>query len=322
MARFRILAIAVLAVVAVVAGIVAIAFGSGDDSPAPAVAASPTALPTPTDVTAGVDAGAAVAVWVGRLSQDGVARSYLVLAPTTVSPATPLVVGLHGRGTTPGAEATREGLVQYVARGEAVLVYPVGYEQAWNSDDDCCGGAATRGLDDVAFVGMVVDAVRERYRLTGPNELVGFDNGGRLAFAAVCRDVSRYAAIAVVGAGPAAGNCPQAEQPVPLFAGVSLDDPLLPTPADPQAASAVLTGLESGWTARNGCLGTPTVSAGGAATVRTWTACEANAVVETVAWRAVGHVWPTRDEVGSPDAGDLVWSFLSGVRQRTALAAG
>lgn len=322
MARFRILAIGVLAIVALVAGGVAIALGSGDDSSKPAVAASPTGLATPTDVAAGVDAGAGVAVSVGRLDQDGTARSYLVLAPTTVDPATPLLVALHDRAATPGDEATRDELVPFVAAGQAVLVYPVGYDQTWNADDGCCGAAVTEGLDDVAFVGMVADAVRSRFGLTGPTDLIGYSNGGRLAYAIACRDTSRYTAIVTVSAAPTTPDCAQAEVPVPLFAGVVLDDPELPTPEDPLTAPTALADLEQQWTARNACVGDADAVTAGTATVRTWTACGEGTIVETVAWRTGGHSWPDVDTVGSPDAADLVWSFLSGVHQRAALAAG
>lgn len=317
MSRFQLVAVAVLAVVALVAGAVAVALGSsGSSTPAAAASPTPTALNTPTDVTADVPAGAGVAVSVGRLEQNGIARSYLVLAPTTVTPTTPLVVGLHGRNATPGEEAARDQLVPYVTAGQAILVYPVGYQQAWNNDDGCCGLAVAEELDDVAFVGMVVDAVRQRYALTGPTDLVGFSNGGRLAYAIACRDASRYAAIATVAASPTTPNCPQASLPVPLFAGVVLDDVELPTHDDPQPVPTVLADLEQTWTDRDGCVGSPTEASAGEADVRTWTACEAGTVVETVAWRAGGHIWPQRQDVGSPDAADLVWSFLSGVHQR------
>lgn len=321
MGRFRIIAVAVLAVVAVVAGIVALALGSGGDSTTPTVAASPTGLATPTDVAAGVVAGAGVAVSVGRLDQNGTARSYLVLAPTTVDPTTPLIVALHDRATTPGAEAARDELVPYVAAGQAVLVHPVGVDQNWNSDDGCCGAAVIEGLDDVAFVGMVADAVRGRFGLTGPTDLIGYSNGGRLAYAIACRDTSRYAAVVTVSAAPTTPACGQAEVPVPVFAGVVLDDPELPTPEAPQAASTVLADIEQQWTDRNQCVGEADDVTAGAATVRTWTACGDGTIVETVAWRTGGHRWPDAGG-GSPGAADLVWSFLAGVHQRAALAAG
>lgn len=321
-ARFRVVAIIALAVVALVAGAVALALGASGSSSSPSAGAGPTALDTPTDVTAGVQAGAGVAVSVGRLEQDGVARSYLVLAPTTVARTTPLIIGLHGRNATPGEEAMRDGLVPYVAAGQAVLVYPVGYEQAWNNDDGCCGLAVAKNLDDVAFAGMVVDAVRARFALTGPNWLLGYSNGGRLAYAIACRDVSRYAAIATIGASPTTPDCPQAGVPVPLLAGVFADDTELPTHEDPQPVAKVLADLETTWTDRDECVGGPTQASAGQTTVRTWTACAKGTVVETVTWAKGGHIWPEQQYVGSPDGADLVWSFLSGVQQRAQLAAG
>jgi polyhydroxybutyrate depolymerase len=319
--RVRLIAIAVLAFVAAAAGLVAVGL-SGSAGNAAAPSAEPSALSTPTDVTAGVQAGAGVSTWVGRLEQKGFQRSYLVLAPTTVDPATPLVIALHGRNATPGLEAARDELVPYVAAGQAVLVYPVGYEQAWNNDDGCCGLAVAYGLDDVAFVGMVVDAVRARYGLSGPTDLVGFSNGGRFAYDIACRDVSRYDAIVTVSAAPTTPDCPQADVPIPLFASVILDDVELPTHEDPEPAAQVLADLQDEWTARNGCVGGPDVATAGQATVRTWTACSGGSILETVAWRNGGHDWLDAGQVGSPDTTDLVWSFLSGVHARAALTAG
>ncbi|MHA3701301.1 alpha/beta hydrolase family esterase [Jatrophihabitans sp. YIM 134969] len=323
MGRLRIIAIAVLAVVAVVAGGVALALGaSGAGGDRPSAAPFPTPTTTPTDVTAGVVVPAGVAVSVGRLDQDGVPRTYLILAPTTVEPSTPLIIGLHGRNATPGEESLRDGLIPYVASGDAVLVYPVGYEQAWNNDDGCCGLAVAKGLDDVAFVGMVDDAVRDQFGLTGPNYLLGYSNGGRLAYAIACRDTARYAAIATIGATPTTPECPDADVPVPLFAGVFGDDTELPTHEDPQPVATVLADLEQTWTARNQCVGSPSVARAGETTVRTWTSCTAGTVLETAVWARGGHIWPEARYVGRPDGADLVWSFFAGVASRAALAAG
>ena len=84
----------------------------------------------------------------------------------------------------------------------------------------------------------------------------------------------------------------------------------------------VLADLETTWTDRDGCIGQPTEASAGQATVRTWTACTAGTVVETVTWATGGHIWPEKQYVGSPDGADLVWSFLSGVRQRARSAGG
>lgn len=314
----RLLAVLALAAVAVVSGFVALALGGAGGAPV----GVPTDLGTPTDVTAGLDVGPGVSVWVGRLEQGGYERSYLVVAPTTVDPATPLVVGLHGRNAPPGDEAERDELLPEVSAGRAVLVYPVGYNQAWNVDDGCCGLAVAEGLDDVAFVGRVVDAVRARYGLTGPDYLVGYSNGGRLAYDIACRDASRFAAIATIGASPTTPDCPQAAVPVPLFAGVILDDHELPTDEHPRPAAAVLADLEDQWTARDGCRGAPTVAHAGQATVRTWTDCAPGMVVETATWPRGGHIWPQEVDVGHPDGADLVWSFLDGVHQRALLGGG
>lgn len=314
--RLRLLAIVALAVVALVAGTVALALGAGDAGSGSDSTPTPVALDTPTDVAAGVVPTAGVAVTVGRLEQKGTPRSYLVVAPTTVAPSTPLVVALHGRNATPGDELSRDQLLPFVAAGQAVLVYPVGYQQAWNNNDGCCGLAVAAGLDDVGFVGMVTDAVRAQFALTGPTDLVGFSNGGRLAYDIACRDVTRYDAVATVAAVPTTPTCPQADLPVPLFAGITLDDTELPTHEAPKAPAAVLAGLEATWVRRDHCVGDPTVAVAGRATVHTWAACADGAVLETAAWASGGHIWPQEVDVGAPDATDLLWSFLSGVHQR------
>ncbi|MGH9077878.1 MAG: alpha/beta hydrolase family esterase, partial [Acidimicrobiales bacterium] len=147
------------------------------------------------------------------ISVGGMDRSYLLVEPAPL-PRTPVpvIVVLHGLAASPQFEEARTDFMPIV--GPAVLVYPFGYQMSWNAGT-CCGAAKDAGVNDVAFISGVVDKVLSDHPTSTEASqvfLVGYSNGGKMAWQMACQDPSQFAAIGVFGAVPAA-NCPT-RQPV------------------------------------------------------------------------------------------------------------
>jgi polyhydroxybutyrate depolymerase len=268
-----------------------------------------TAPPQPRPLPAGVR-GTSVA-----LSFQGLSRSYYVVAPAThpAGEALPLVVVLHGRGVSPQVEKDRTGFVPLVARRQAVLVFPAGVGTSWNGGA-CCGPAQARGIDDIDFVNEVVSHVvadepvdpRRVY-------LVGYSNGGRLAFRMACQGATgRFAAVAVVAAAPTA-PCPPGPA-TSLLALVAGGDPnVVYGSGKPLVVNGFtepsLTAAMASWRERDGCPGTPAKEVRGTLTVLSATGCAAGTRVALGLYAHGGHPWPAGSS-GTPSANDEVWSFF------------
>ncbi|MGH3779402.1 MAG: alpha/beta hydrolase family esterase, partial [Pseudonocardiaceae bacterium] len=133
----------------------------------------------------------------------GTQRRYLVVAPADQHTALPLLVILHGRAITVQQEEIRTDFLPLARLGKAVLVYPVGYGQSWNSGGGCCGDAGTAHVDDSAFLAAVSGDVASHFPIDGSRVyLVGYSNGARMVFAEVCAHPSLFAAFAVYGGVP------------------------------------------------------------------------------------------------------------------------
>lgn len=135
-----------------------------------------------------------------QLSSGGQDRTYLVHVPAGLSGAAPLVLMLHG-GYGTGAQAERSyGWDALADQDHFVVAYPDGLDRAWNSGGGCCGKAARRDVDDVAFLTAVVADVEARVPVDPARVYAaGMSNGAMMAYRLAC-DSDVFAAI---GPGPA-----------------------------------------------------------------------------------------------------------------------
>ena len=273
--------------------------GCATDLPFRPVSASAANLPT--------HAGTAPAPVPGPvphlLRVDGTTRAYLSYVPRRVPHRLPLLVVLHGRGQTPGEMVAQSGLIGLVGLGRAVLIAPAGIGRSWNAGEGCCGVAGIHKPADVALV----DAVTATALRTLPVDparvaLVGYSNGGKLAYRVVCEHPAGYAAVATYGSVPLT-RCPGGPPTTALLAAGGRD-PILPF-AGARAAHPPLPPVDTAaeWLrARNGCAGPPATHRVGAAVVRDGIRCAKP--VETIVFPANGHRWPA-------PATPLIWAFLS-----------
>jgi polyhydroxybutyrate depolymerase len=129
---------------------------------------------------------------------DGRERTYELFVPTD-TPGLPLLIALHGRGST-GKQLERETRFDAIAAREYfVVVYPDGVNHRWNDgriDHD------TPGVDDVAFIRSLIDELAARHAIDrGRVFATGMSNGAMMSYRLACELGGTIAAIA-----PVAGN--------------------------------------------------------------------------------------------------------------------
>jgi polyhydroxybutyrate depolymerase len=254
----------------------------------------------------------------GALTVGGIARRYLLVRPAAPSKtALPVVMVLHGRNATPEIEEQRTGL--RAIAGPAILVYPAGYQESWNAGA-CCAGARAAGVDDVAFLDAVVHRVltSQHDAAAGRVFLVGFSNGGKMAFRLACAEPHVFHAVAIVGAVPVSA-CEH--PPAVPFAELAFDDdPLLTlTPAQPHKAvngfsQPSIEEEAAALRAANACRGDGRQEVQGTLTVTRWTDCQTGKAVELGVYHGDTHVWPAGDAV-TPPAQQVIWSFFRSITE-------
>jgi polyhydroxybutyrate depolymerase len=245
---------------------------------------------------------------IHTLRFDHLTRQYLEMTPDRpVSPSIPILVVLHGRRVTPEQEARRDGFLALASQGRAELVYPAGIGRSWNAGG-CCGLAAAEHVDDAGFLTDLIARVDPGDRR--PVYLVGFSNGGRLAYTLACDDPGLVDGYAVVDAVPV-HPC-TAPRPITVVQVDGTADPLVPyRPGDHGAESPPATIQVARLRAIDGCVPQPTTSHAGELTLSTWTSCHSGTRVGFASYAGVGHLWPPGDAT-TPGAAAVIWSFLTG----------
>ena len=265
----------------------------------PAAPAAPEAVPAVTVARVG---------WVTTtvtMVVDGLTRGYLVARPagSAKARALPVLVELHGCCTTPAAELVRAGFP--AVTGPAILVYPAGYHRFWNAGA-CCGGT---GVDDVTFVTAVVEQVLARQPGADPDRvyLVGYSNGGRMAYRMACEKPELFAGVAVFAAVNAMA-CPRAA-PVPLLISAGTADPEVTASAggirhsvDGYLEPTVDEQAEF-YRRADGCRGEPTTTVAGDLISLHWTVCASGDTVQLSWYAGAEHSWPA-------GLAGVMWTFL------------
>lgn len=304
--------------------------------------------------TPGEDAACRVPAW-----RD---RDFLIHLPADYDAAStyPLVIALHGGGgdkegmnplTCGDGDAADAGCLTAVAEREGfIVVYPDGVAnglgfRSWNQGGDAeglqCPHACEEGIDDVGYVGALLDEV-QRVASVDPKRVyvTGFSNGGGMSHRLACELADRIAASAPVGGANqfALSHACAPARPVPVLHIHGSADPCWPydggegtclsvqegtyAAAEP---SAIGTAEAPGWAIRNGCAPTPEITIlpdgdgdGAVTTERRFVGCTAEVVLMTV--EGAGHTWPGGhqyldvEEIGglSRDfrASERIWAFF------------
>jgi polyhydroxybutyrate depolymerase len=279
--------------------------------PPPSLAAHrPTALP-PNPPTAD---RSELATQAHAVTVEGVRRTYRAIVPLQVTNRLPLLVVLHGRGQSGSLVASQTGFLGLVEQRRAILVAPDGEQHSWNAGHGCCGVAGSRRIPDVPFVAAIVaDAARRWPVDAGRVYLVGYSNGGKLAYSEVCTHPTLFAAVATYGAVPLS-PCTFGTAAVPFLLAVGSTDRVQPfhgkpggkppLPSVPQALAWLRL--------QDRCPARAQSGRDGSAVVQQWAGCAGGTEVESVVYPGQGHAWPAAGATGgSPAAASVIWEFLS-----------
>lgn len=259
----------------------------------------------------------------------------LVHVPNALSAgaATPLVLNLHGSGSTAAEQEAFSGMDAAADKHGFIVIYPqaaivsgTGFD--WNIPGvPLAGGAAVpRGArDDVAFLRQVVNQAEQSFCIDPSRVFVtGFSGGGRMASQLACDASDVFAAAAPVSGLrlPAACDATRAMPIIAFHGGADAVDPFAGhgqaywTYSVPDAARM--------WAAHDGCSATPDQSQPVAGvTLTVFKTCGAGAAVELYEVNALGHEWPggpampkriTRllgPQSNLIDANELMWALFS-----------
>jgi polyhydroxybutyrate depolymerase len=244
----------------------------------------------------------------------GLTRSYLLYSPARdpYGRTLPVLVELSGSAVSNAMEAARADFQQIT--GPAVVVYPQDYQLNWDAGA-CCGVAAAKQINDVAFVAAVISQVEDTvpHASKGPVYLAGYSNGGKMALRVACADPSLVAAVAVYGAvesldcaGPPAASLLE-------LAGTA--DPELtvgpsgtPTEQNGFTEPTVTAEVESYLAADHCSAASRSVTVGSVSETR-WSDCPDGRQDGLVLFSGQTHTWPETTAT-TPSAQQVMWDYF------------
>jgi len=258
--------------------------------------------------------------YLGVVRVDGLEHRYRVhVPPQRIRPA-PLVVQLHGGGSTGRAMEFVSRLTAQADTEGFVVVTPEGWPargvgpQLWNAGA-CCGPVA-EAPDHVAAIDAILDQVIAQDACIDSGRLfaTGHSNGGMMAYRLACELSRRMAAVAVSG-GSLTNRDLETEPPTTLFEC---------SPSEPVSILHVhgledlcapydggITGAGTGvpippvedviatWRDINDC-GSGDDDADGPVRRRSWS-CRGGTRVELLTVEGLGHAWAGSDIYGNPE---------------------
>jgi polyhydroxybutyrate depolymerase len=270
------------------------------------------------------------------LESGGLQRSYGLYDPEPVGTGKrPLFLALHGGGGD-GERQDRISHFTAVAQREGFLaVFPDGIEKSW-ADARRTTPAGQKGIDDVAFLGALIDELIQTRRADGRRVYVtGMSNGGFETQHLVCLLSHRIAAAAsVVATLPAAEvqGC-TLSRAVPLAFILGDKDPLVPYEGGQVVRSRgeVLSGPASArfFAQKEACAPQPEVTLlpdlapddGTRIEKRLWKGCKGGGEVALYTVQSGGHTWPGGEQylpqaiIGKTsrdlNASEEIWRFVS-----------
>ncbi len=237
----------------------------------------------------------------------GLTRTWEVIAPVAALPGSaPIIVMLSGIAAPVDDEVKRDRFVPYADAGLVELVYPAGYKKSWNAGG-CCGKAAAKNIDDVAFLKALVPRVDPGHQ--HPIYLVGYSNGGRLAYRMACSAPGLFDGTAVAKAMPMPGCV--VSRPQTFLQMSAFDDPAVPfQPGDKGRETPPATVEVARLRAADKCSGQTVTSRYPTMTLTTWTDCASGTRLEFAAYTTGGHGFPST-KGKTPGAAELVYAFFT-----------
>lgn len=269
---------------------------------------------------------------MGAIVVDGRRRTYLVHVPSTTPRATPwpLVIVLHGHGSSIRQTIRVTGLSAKADREGFLVVYPNGTgwlnlrPRGWNAGS-CCGYPMRKRVNDVAFIQQLLAHLQGTFAIDPARIYVtGISNGGMMAYRVGCELTDQVAAIAPVAGAMAVPHCtPGGPLPVIIFHGTH--DQHVPYAGgrspltrdarlDPPVAATVAF-----WARHNQAGPTPQRDVRGHIVREEYLAASTGADVVLYTVQDGGHAWPSGERgwrfgaepTQDISATDAMWDFFA-----------
>ena len=293
----------------------------GTDPPATTGAPPPSTTPAPPPAPPCVGKAALTGDLDWKLKLDGKDRTVHVHIPTGYDPVkpVPVVLNFHGYTSNGFEQNLLAGMNEKANAAGFIAVQPegVGISQSWNAGA-CCGEAASSAIDDVGFVGKIIDELESKLCVdTHRVFATGMSNGGFLSHRLACELSNRIAAVAPVAGVLGIPTC-NPTRPMSVFQFHGTLDGLVPYGGNAATGFPSVAQTLSGWAGRSGCSLTPReTSKKGTVTCQTYDGCKDGAEVNLCTVSGGGHTWPggtpvpalgfTTNDIVATDA---MWDFF------------
>ena len=247
---------------------------------------------------------------VSTMQVGNMTRSYTVLTPAkqTLPASAPIIMVLSGINSTQEQEIGRDQFTSYATAGEAEVVYPLAYRESWNAIG-CCSWAAQAKVNDVGFIEALVKKIDPGN--TRPIYLMGYSNGGRLAYTLACEDPLLFDGTAVVKADPMSW-C-NITVPQKILQVASTDDTDTPwyTGEKGHFRESPASLVENNTLRYEDQCSTESASSHqGNMTLTTWSDCAGGSSVSFAVYTAGVHSYP-RPPVSFPAASQVIWAWIN-----------
>ena len=247
---------------------------------------------------------------VSTMQVGNMTRSYTVLTPAkkALPASAPIIMVLSGINSTQEQEIGRDEFTSYATAGEAEVVYPLAYRESWNAIG-CCSWAAQAKVNDVGFIEALVKKIDPGN--TRPIYLMGYSNGGRLAYTLACEDPLLFDGTAVVKSDP----MPWCDITVPqkILQVASTDDTDTPwyTGEKGHFRESPASLVENNTLRYEDQCSTESASSHqGNMTLTTWSDCLNGSSVSFAVYTAGVHSYP-RPPVSFPAASQVIWAWIN-----------
>ncbi len=261
----------------------------------------------------------------GTIEHDGLTRAYSLFVPDSYdgSEAVPLVLNLHGYGSSAFEQEFYSRIREIGAAENFLVVHPEGTEgpggnQFWNV------GFFSSSIDDVGFLENLIDSLSADYNIDANRVYsTGMSNGGYMSYELACQS-DRIAAIASVTGSMTTlteFNC-NPSNPVPVMQIHGTADPTVAY--EGSTGSLGIEAVVDYWVDHNNTSTSPVVNAipdidptdGATATHYVYNGGDNGATVEFYKVENGGHTWPGNAIViGTTcqdfNASEQIWRFFS-----------
>lgn len=245
---------------------------------------------------------------VNTMQVGNMTRSYTVLTAKKALPASaPIIMVLAGINAPLQSEINRDEFMSYMEAGDAELVYPLPYRESWNAIG-CCSWAAKAGVNDLGFITSLVARVDPGR--THPIYVVGYSNGGRLAYRLDCTDPLLFNGTIIVKADPMPGCT--VVVPMKIMTIAATNDNFVPyKPGEKGKESPPATVQNARLRASSQCSPKSVTESQGNMTYTLWPDCAAGTSVGFTVYSGGVHSFP-RPPGSYPPASQVVWAFIHG----------